>query len=139
MEYTNKDCELYGKNICSYVGSEGCETCFLKDFDGKKSSRNSAYEAWQITLGNIPAEVDELHTSKKCQFCIDEPKDAECYGIIDMGHPEPEHRKGMFFGFGKKIRSEMGSMVSFPVACCKDCRRRYHTKDVLRIGVWVGM
>ena len=134
----DKSCQFYGSNICGYAGSEGCETCFMNNISDKNDGRQSAYDAWQITRSYIPDDVDELHTGGKCRLCRkDEPNDADCYCLVDLAHPEPEHRKGMFFGFGKKVCSEIGSMLTVPVSACSECKRRMRMKDITQIGVWL--
>ena len=61
------------------------------------------------------------------------------YAIVEIAHPDPPHESGEMFGFGKKIRRPVGSMIQVPVAVCKDCKRRLDLLDNLRfIGMGAG-
>lgn len=132
------DCKYKDSNMCSYVGSEGCETCFVNGMSDKKGEIDKAYEAWQVTRTYIPDDIDDVHTGTKCLLCRkEEPNDATCFAVADIAHPEPEYRRGMFFGFGKKVRSEIGSMLSVPVSCCDECKKRIRMRDWMQVGVWI--
>ena len=136
IERTKKDCKLLGTEICAYAGCEGCEKCFVSDRAYKKADMEEINESWKITLSYLPENVDELHTSDKCWLCKGERRDASCFAVLDLGHPEPEYKKGMFFGFGKKVRAQIGSLLSLPIACCSKCRNRFRMMEAIR---WATM
>ena len=135
------DCIIYGTELCGFVGSEGCDKCFVNDISDKK--QDEAIEAannWRVTLSNIPQDIDELHTGDECLFCRGEAKKATKYAMVDLAHPEPEYKKGMFLGFGKKVRNPIGSIIQVPVSVCPRCARLLKISGVLRIlGIAIGL
>lgn len=69
----------------------------------------------------------QFHESETCLFSkmqAGDPKAA--YAVLDMAHPEPPYEKGMIFGLGKLQREDVGSLIPFPIAICKECRRKYN-------------
>lgn len=50
----------------------------------------------------------------------------QAYAVLDMAHPEPPYEKGMIFGLGKLQREDVDSLIPFPIAICKECRRKYN-------------
>ena len=136
-EKKNQNCEVYGTELCKYLGCDGCDMCVVGQLNERdKESKREIATAWETTLEYIPEHIDQLHEREECQFCKGERKNKrDCYAILDVGHPEPEYRKGMFFGYGKKVRSPIGSLLSVPISCCKKCKRRHRIKDFLKWGV----
>lgn len=131
IERTKKDCAIKDSNLCIFAGSEGCEECFASH-PGSLDPKQAA-EDWEITLSYLPENMDDIHLADHCWFCKGEKKGPkDLYAILDMGHPEPEHKRGMFFGFGKKVRTPVGSMVQVPVGICKACRNRFRTKELIK-------
>ena len=130
----NESCEVYGTELCRYLGCDGCEECLVEKIHYKDNeSKRDTATAWEVTLEYIPDNIDQLHLSEECQFCKGEHKNKrDRFAMLDAGHPEPEYKKGMFFGFGKKVRSPIGSLISVPISCCKTCARRHRMKDFLK-------
>ena len=130
----NEKCEVYGTELCKYLGCDGCEVCLVDKLNAKdKDSKRDIATAWEVTLEYIPENIDQLHLSEDCQFCRGEAKNKkDLYAVFDAGHPEPEFKKGMFFGYGKKVRSPIGSLISVPIGCCKKCAHRHRIKDFLK-------
>jgi len=134
VEKTKRDCEILGTELCDFMGCDGCEKCVFVDKIKGLDTEDAALR-WRKTLELIPAEVDDLHTAETCVFCGSEKR--TCYAEIGLGHIEPEHKKGVFLGMGKKIRSEIGSLIDLPIACCRSCKRKIIMQDVILYGVVV--
>lgn len=135
IEKTNKDCKLIGTEVCEFAGSEGCERCYLSGINLKTIEEGKVNDNWLVTTSYLPDNVDDLHTAETCWLCKKEDKNkAECFAVIDLAHPEPEHKKGIFFGLGKKVRTSIGSLVQIPVCACKECRRRYRMRELILWG-----
>ncbi|MBR4078731.1 MAG: hypothetical protein IKK29_00825 [Christensenellaceae bacterium] len=129
----NKDCKLNGTNLCKFMGCDGCEKCVFRMGVGKGMDEAAMAERWEVTLSYLPEEIDALHETETCVFCGEAPR--ECYGELSLGHPEPEYKRGMFFGFGKKVRSDIGSLIDVPISCCKACKRRIIMQDMLQYAI----
>ncbi len=122
------DCPISDTELCQWAGKSGCMPCYvrtLKDDDDKKK----ALENWRVMISNLPADIDSLHESETCVLCKGEPNARTCYASVDMAHPEPKTMKGMFFGFGKKVRTPVGSLVTVHMACCDSCKRKTTLMD----------
>lgn len=136
IERTNKDCPLIDSSICLYAGCEGCDSCYIAGQPLSKSELENSLENWKVTQSFMPDNVDDLHTTDICMFCRSEnPNKADCYAVIDLAHPEPEHKRGAFFGMGKKVRSEYGSLIQLPITVCRECTKLHRRGDIFRIGM----
>ena len=137
VEKTNKACELNGTDFCNYIGSEGCQTCYLNKSDGK-SDHIKIKESWDATLDLIPDNIDEVHTSKECWLCRGEHKNvAERYALAELANKEPIYKKGYFWGLGPKVAMKIGSLLTIPVPCCKKCEKNIKTCIRMRWGIGV--
>lgn len=125
LERTKKDCPAIGTGFCDYVGSEGCAACYIGKV--REDEFEKAVESWDVTLSNIPEGIDEFIRTEQCQFC--DKESASGYALADIAHTEPKHMKGMFFGFGKKVRSEIGSLMQLPIPICGKCKRNYRISE----------
>jgi hypothetical protein len=76
---------------------------------------------FEVTMSLLPPDFDELQ-SEECQFCVGEKGKRTGYANIDFAHSEPESETGMFFGFGKKIRRRVGSLIIGSISICRSCR-----------------
>lgn len=134
VEKTNTNCKIRGTELCNFIGCDGCDRCTFA-FPGSTKGMDLDVTAnrWRETLELIPREVDELHTTDTCVFCNAEAKDG--YAELSLGHSEPEFKKGMILGMGKKVRCEIGSLIDVPISCCKSCKRRVVMQDVLRYAI----
>ncbi len=132
VEKTNLNCALIGGKLCGFLGCDGCEKCVFKGGLDRRSNSEEMEKSWNVTLSYIPKSMDELHESDTCQLCGERHKDV--YGILSLGHPEPEYKKGMFFGFGKKVRTQIGSLIDAPIGVCSSCRRKILMKDIIQLG-----
>lgn len=129
----DQNCPIRDTEICSWAGSEGCEFCYIKNSNLKDDEKQQMLDNWKVTISYIPNDIDSVHTSETCQFCKGEPNKADGgYAVIDLVHPEPEYKKGMFFGFGKKVRSSVGSLIPLHMNVCKECKKRFRMVEWLR-------
>ena len=125
----NDDCVITDSALCKWIGKD-CRDCYIhsikSDDDVKK-----ALEGFETTISLLPEDFDDLQ-GEKCQFCKGEPKKRAGYALADLAHSEPKHEKGMFFGFGKKVRQRIGSLMPLSISICRDCRRSYRLSDAIK-------
>ncbi|HBU12649.1 MAG TPA: hypothetical protein DEB31_07975 [Clostridiales bacterium] len=128
-----EDCPIARSELCYWLSRKnGCDKCYirtLKSVEMKEESR----DRWAATLALLPNDVDDVHEAGECQFCKDEPRQADGYAMLEMAHAEPYFEKGMFFGFGKKVRTPVGSLLSLQFSCCARCRKVMRMVDVIQI------
>ncbi len=140
IERTKTDCLAFGSAFCEYAGSDGCDDCVVAQ--SKDDDVPDMIESWKITSHFFPDGIDEFHNQMSCQLSKDEQRPADCYVILDLAHPEPKHMKGMFFGFGKKVRSPIGSMIQLPIPASKVARNFFRLREIykwLTIAVCTGI
>lgn len=133
------DCHIRGSNLCwKFANTGDCENCYIA---GVKKDREcqEARERWDETLALIPPDVDELGQGDLCRLCVGEPEKADGWALLEMANPDPYYEKGMIFGYGKKVRSPVGSLVTVPIRIGPRCRRALRMVEVLQIGWLVGM
>lgn len=134
-----KDCAIRGSNLCwKFTSAGGCQSCYLSTVKKDRESRE-AKERWDETLSLLPPDVDELGEGEWCRLCVGEPEKADGWALLEMANPEPYYEKGMIFGFGKKVRSPVGSLVTLPIRIGPRCRHAFHMVELLQIGWLVGM
>jgi hypothetical protein len=145
MEYNDEtqqeiksECPIADSELCYWIGKNGCEPCYVRTLKDK-DDKIKALENWKVMLSNLPRDIDSLHESDKCVLCKGEPNDRDCYASIDLAHPEPKAMKGMFFGFGKKVRTPVGSLVTVNMAACKSCRKKHFLMDALMWFFLLGL
>ncbi len=134
VERTKNDCKAIGTSFCGYVGSEGCETCPVNTANMKEDVEGMVSN-WEVTSHYIPEDTDEFHCSEWCQFSKSNSEKATSYAMLDLIHPEPKHMRGMFFGFGKKVRSSVGSMIQLPIPICEKAKRYFRAKEFVKWGI----
>lgn len=141
-DYTLEEkCPARGSDLCwKFASSEkGCEACYVRGLR-ENYAKDEACAQWEQTVRLLPPDIDTLSSSKTCLFCAgDEKEPADGYAVIDMANPEPAHYKGIIFGYGKKVRTPVGSLVSLHVAVGKKCRKAFRTVEVIQIGWVIGM
>lgn len=140
MEYNDEylqelkdECPISDSELCGWAGKNGCMPCYIrsmKDDDDKQK----ALENWKVMLSNLPRDIDSLHESDKCVLCKGEPNERTCYASVDMAHREPKTMKGLFFGIGKKVRTEIGSLATIHMSSCNSCRKKLALMDAL---LWI--
>ena len=132
MDDLRINCGLTGSKLCDFLGCDGCENCvFSKGLD-KHADPVKMADNWEVTLSYLPEDIDEVHDTETCVFCG--KKHADGYAVLSLAHPEPEYKKGLILGLGKKVRNPVGSLIDVPIACCKDCKRAMIMKDIIQIG-----
>lgn len=140
----NQQCAVSDSEICKWLGKE-CKDCFineLKDDDEAVKILND----FKVTVSLLPDNFDTL-LGEKCCFCKGEQKyNRHTYAIVDLAHNEPESKKGMFFGMGKKVRQKIGSLLPVSISICKRCRGSFRKLDIIKwtaliafIGIAVGI
>lgn len=139
----NEKCVVSDTVLCKWLGRD-CEGCFVDGFKDAEDAKKML-EDFEVTLSLLPEDIDTLQ-EEECCFCMDEPRKRVAYAVIDLGHSEPANKKGMFFGFGKKVRQRIGSMMPVSISICKRCRRVFRMLDLLKwasllvfIGIGVGI
>jgi hypothetical protein len=136
----NEKCAVTDSVLCKWLNKD-CKDCYInamkKDDEVGEMLRN-----FEVTLSLLPADFDSLQ-GDTCCFCKGEPKNpADGYAVVDLAHSEPEHKKGMFFGLGKKVRQRIGSMMPVSISICKTCRASLRMVEMfkwLSILVFVGI
>lgn len=138
--YDLKDeCSLRGTNICwKFADSVGCSSCVFAT-STKDADTQDAQRRWDATLALLPKDIDELAQGNQCWFCVEDPESSDGYALLDMAHQDPPFEKGILFGYGKKVRSPVGSLVTVPVRIGKRCRSAIRMVDLIQIGWLIGM
>lgn len=132
------DCPIEKSELCYWLAEGDCDKCYVskvKDPD----TRLGMAKNWKIMLSNLPENVDDLGNSETCVFCKGEPNKTDCYATLDLAHPDPPAKKGLIFGFGKKVRIPVGSMFALKLACCKKCRNKMRMANLASGIIFVIM
>lgn len=140
----NAQCQATDTEICRWINKE-CDDCYINGVKHKDDIERAVND-FRVTLSLLPEDFDSLQ-GEECCFCAGDVKKPRAgYAIIDLGHSEPEARKGMFFGLGKKVRVKIGSLMPVSISVCKDCRRALRMVDYIKwivvaafIGLAVGL
>ena len=145
IEKISRKCTVKHTPICKFLGSDGCEKCSLYKNNVKEYEKAKTNEIWQVTQSNLPWNADQFHQSETCFFCKKRPGNPKAgYAMLDMAHPDPPYEKGMIFGLGSLQRADVGSLIPFPIAICKECRRHYRLAENFKfysavVGFLVGL
>ncbi len=136
----NAQCLVSDSELCKWMGKE-CEDCYIHGLTSQEDAEKTLSD-FRVTLSLLPEDFDTLQDDQ-CAFCKGETKKPRAgYAVIDLAHSEPEARKGMFFGFGKKVRQKIGSLMPVSISICKDCRRALRMAEYLKwivIAAFVGL
>ncbi len=132
-KYIRENCCIENSELCHWLDKSGCLHCYIATIKAD-SDKQDALNRWKTTLSYLPEDFDNLHLDGKCHFCMDEPKDSDAYALFDMANPEPKSEKGMFFGFGKKVRTPIGSLLTVQAGICNKCKKTYRLIDILQIA-----
>jgi hypothetical protein len=140
----NAQCLANDTEICRWIGKE-CEDCYVGGLKHKDDVEKTVSD-FRVTLSLLPEDFDSLQ-GEQCCFCVGDTKKPRAgYAVIDLAHSEPEARKGMFFGFGKKVRQRIGSLMPVSISICRDCRRTLRMVDYLKwivtaafVGLSIGL
>jgi hypothetical protein len=129
----NTKCTVKDSSLCKWMNKKDCSECYLMELSD--SDQADALKRWEVTQSLLPDGIDELAGSDTCQFCKGEPHKKTRYATVDLAHPEPESTKGMFFGFGKKVRSKIGSLLPVSIACCDRCHNAFLSYDLIKYAL----
>lgn len=125
----NENCVVTDSAICKWIGKD-CKDCYLAEMKDDAESKKALGE-FEVMLSLLPDELDNLQ-SDDCCFCKGAPKKRSCYAIIDLAHKDPESKRGMFFGMGKKVRQRIGSILPISISMCGECRRNYRGAETIK-------
>lgn len=130
LKKKNTQCTIRDSALCKWVDKADCANCYVMELSNDEQA--DALKRWEVTQSLLPDNVDDLHQSETCHFCVKDPLPRSCYATLDIANPEPEAKKGMFFGIGKKVRSRIGSLLPLAISCCSRCRKAFLMADVIR-------
>lgn len=129
----NEQCAVTDSEICKWI-NKGCTDCYLKAMRDDSEAKRTL-EDFQVTLSLLPESFDSLQ-GDECRFCKEEPHKRAGFATVDLAHKDPEHKRGMFFGMGKKVRQRIGSLMPVSIAICSGCRRNFRVAESLK---WLTM
>lgn len=125
----NEKCVVTDSTICKWMDKD-CKDCYINEMK-EDSEAKKVLEDFEVTLSLLPDDFDELQ-SDECCFCKNERRKRAGYAIIDLAHKDPEHKRGMFFGIGKRVRQRIGSLIPLSVSICAQCRRNFRIAESLK-------
>jgi len=139
----NNECGVSDSVICKWLGKE-CKDCFINELNSDDAEK--MLNDFKVTISLLPKNFDTL-LGDECGFCKGEHKfKRHTYAIVDIAHSEPESKKGMFFGMGKRVRQKIGSLLPVSISICKRCRGQFKKLDIIKwaallafTGVSVGV
>lgn len=126
----NEKCVISDSSLCKWIGKD-CSECYINDVK-KDDDAEKSLEIFEVMIAMLPQSFDDLQ-AEECVFCKGEKKNKrEGFANINLGHSEPEHKKGMFFGIGKKVRQRIGSLMPLSISICKECRRSFRMVEGIK-------
>jgi hypothetical protein len=140
----NAQCHVSDSELCRWIDKD-CGDCYIDGLKHKDDSEKMLSD-FRVTLSLLPEDFDTLQ-GDECGFCKGETKKPRAgYAIIDLAHSEPESKKGMFFGLGKKVRQRIGSLMPVSISICRSCRRNLRMAEYLKwivvaalVGLAIGL
>lgn len=135
----NENCVVTDSSICKWINKD-CNACYIGGMKSEDDRKDALY-SFEVMLSLLPDNFDDL-TGEKCAFCRKDPRPRAGYALIDLGHKEPESKRGMFFGLGRKVRRRIGSLIPMNISVCKECRsllRRYEAIKWLSIVFFIAV
>ncbi len=129
----NESCSITDSVLCKWLDKD-CKDCYVNTLK-KTDEPVEMLKNFQVTLELLPPDFDELQ-SDHCCFCKQTPNPRDGYAIVDLAHSEPANMKGMFFGFGKKVRQRIGSMMPVSISICRQCRASLRLTEAFK---WLGI
>lgn len=133
LKKKNTKCDIQDSSLCRWLNKKECSKCYVMELADREQTE--ALKRWEVTQSLLPNDIDKLHLSETCQFCTHDPLPKFYYATVDFAHAEPETTKGMFFGFGKKVRTKIGSLLPLSIACCRRCRRVFFMVDFIKFSI----
>lgn len=125
----NEKCVVTDTTVCKFIDKD-CKDCFINNMKDEQSAQKTL-EDFEVTLSLLPDDIDELQ-GDECCFCISKKQKRAKYAIVDIGHSEPETTRGAIFGFGKKVRQRIGSLLPLSISICKKCRGAFWMLDIIK-------
>ncbi len=125
----NENCTLSDSAICMWLNKE-CKSCYINGLKSDEEAKK-VLDDFMVTLSLLPEDFDDLQ-GEECQFCKGEKKKRAGYAVIDLANSEPEHKKGMFFGMGKKVKQKIGSLMPTSISICRQCRRSFRIAENMK-------
>lgn len=125
----NLKCAISDSALCRWIDKD-CAECHINSIKHDEDVKK-ALESFEVTLSLLPDDIDEL-MGEECQFCKGEKRKRAGYALADLAHAEPKTETGMFFGFGKKIRRKVGSIMPLSISICAECRRALRVPDIIK-------
>ena len=119
-QYTNTSCPLYETVYCQRLNMRSCDVCPAKNPNNVQSIQADLDAVAQL----MPMEdLAPLFHTEQCVLCKGEPGKRVCYGMTDLGNPEPQREGRNFIGMKTKLR--IGSLLPIQLSCCAACRRKF--------------
>lgn len=133
-------CGANGSDLCwKFANHGGCENCYLRAMK-EVEAQEAACSQWDKTVRLLPTDIDRLSQSETSWFSVGPDKEpTDGYAVLDMANPEPYATKGLFFGYGKKIRTPVGSLVTLHIAIGKRGIRAFRALEWIRLGWLIGL
>ncbi len=125
----NENCVITDTSLCKWIDKD-CQHCYIGGIKNA-DDRIDALKNFEVMLSLLPDNFDDL-SGEKCAFCRKDPRPRAGYALIDLGHAEPESKRGMFFGLGKKVRRRIGSLVPMNISICRECRSALRLFEVIK-------
>ncbi len=126
----NAKCHVSDSELCRWLDKD-CGDCYINGIKDQSETEKMLSD-FQVMLSLLPEDFDTLQGSECC-FCLGDVKKPRAgYAVVDLAHNEPEHKRGMFFGMGKKVRQRIGSLLPVSISICKDCRRALRMADYIK-------
>lgn len=128
----NENCAASDSSLCRWMNSD-CSVCQVAAFKSSDEAKK-AMEDFEVTLSLLPEDFDKLQ-GEECQLCKGERGGRAKYALVNLGHEEPKSEVGMFFGFGKKIRRKIGSLMPLSVSVCRKCMFAFRVAELIKWGI----
>jgi hypothetical protein len=128
----NENCAAGGSSLCKWM-SKDCSVCQIASYKSADDVKKALGD-FEVTLSLLPEDFDELQ-GEECQLCKGEKGTRAKYALVNLGHEEPKSEVGMFFGFGKKVRRKIGSLMPLSVSVCKRCMAAFRTAELIKWGI----
>jgi hypothetical protein len=127
-----EDCAAAQSSLCRWMNND-CSVCQISGYKSADDVKK-AMEDFEVTLSMLPEDFDELQ-GEECQLCIGDKGKRAKYALVDLGHEEPKSEVGMFFGFGKKVRRKIGSLMPLSISVCRKCMAAFRIAELIKWGV----
>ncbi len=129
-KYTKTDCPLYGGEYCKKLNMRSCKACTVTD--GNAAGIKEDIDAIESLMPE--GGIARFFEGGECVLCKGEKKNkADCYGMVDIGHPEPKREGRNAIGLKTKLR--IGSMLPVQLSCCSSCRKKHNAASNREVAV----